>query len=222
MNKEIQDIFKILSEEISRDKIGSIVFSYLDISVTLNDKSPIGNILQEWLGAWLKKHNFIYDTNPNTQEPPDFYIGQDRKHLELKSFDYDASPNFDVANFEAYCSLLLSDPTAIDSDYLILAYRLEQGNLTIQDMWLKKVWEICCPSEKYPLKTQNKRGMIYNIRPATWFSKNSHYSTFASKKDFLYAIQNTLNQYSKTRVSHKNWLERVTSKYREITNREIF
>ena len=106
----------------------------------------------------------FFSTNHNTQEPPDFYIETKNKRLELKTFDIEAGANFDVANFEAFCSLLEKDATFIDSDYLIFAYSLTNGILKIKKVFLKKVWEICCGSSNYPVKTQIKRGMIYNIR----------------------------------------------------------
>lgn len=208
---EIEKIYKMLKSEITEEEIGRVVFSYHNIDVVLNDKSPIGYILQEWLGKWLTTKNILFSTNPNTQEPPDFFIGRKRRHLELKTFDYEAGANFDIANFEAYCALTKSDPSVLDADYLILGYTLHDGDLKIKNMWLKKIWEISCPSERFPIKTQVKRDMIYNIRPACWYSKSPNYRPFKSKKEFVLAVYETLKKYPKTTKSADDWFKAVSS-----------
>ena len=86
----------------------------------------------------MKENDIIFSTNHNTQEPPDFYIGTKNKRLELKTFDIEAGANFDVANFEAFCSLLEKDATFIDSDYLIFAYSLTNGILKIKKVFFEK------------------------------------------------------------------------------------
>lgn len=132
-----------------------------------------------------------------------FILGQKNRRLELKTFDIEAGTNFDVANFEAFCSLLEKDATFIDSDYLIFAYSLTNGILKIKKVFLKKVWEICCGSSNYPVKTQIKRGMIYNIRPSIWLSDKTQYKTFTNCKDFIFALYNTLLTYKKTKKTHQ-------------------
>ena len=207
----IEEIFTLLTSEISEDEIGNITFHYHGIDVLLNDKSPIGYILQEWLGKWLESKKILFYTNPNTQEPPDFFIGKDRKHLELKTFDFEAGANFDIANFESYCDMVMKDHSLLDADYLIMAYVLKEGNLTIKKMWLKKIWEISCPSERFPVKTQVKRDMIYNIRPANWYSSHTAYHAFTSKQQFIQALYKTLKLYDKTTAYADTWLKAMNS-----------
>jgi hypothetical protein len=46
-------------------------------------------------------------------------IGSDGFILQVKSFDWDRGPGFDLANFDSYCNSLLESSYRIDSDYLI-------------------------------------------------------------------------------------------------------
>ena len=209
IDMKIKDIYSLLKSEISDKEVGRIIFNYHNIDVVLNDKSPIGYILQEWLGKWLEQKEIIFSTNHNTQEPPDFFIGKDKKHLELKTFDYEAGANFDIANFEAYCALTQKDPSVLDADYLIMGYTLNEGNLKIKEIWLKKIWEISCASERFPLKTQVKRDMIYNIRPACWYSNTSRFHPFSCKDEFISALYQTLKVYPKTKNYADTWLKAV-------------
>lgn len=68
----------------------------------------------------------------------------------------------------------------------------EDGNITIKDIWLKKIWEISGTSSRYALKTQIKRDVIYNIRPNSQFKNNNNNTPFNSKKDFIIALYQTL------------------------------
>ncbi|WP_195910021.1 NgoBV family restriction endonuclease [Bathymodiolus azoricus thioautotrophic gill symbiont] len=96
--------------------------------------------------------------NGNSQEFPDYYIGDDKDLLEIKSFDASASANFDLANFDSYCRSVADSPKRTNADYLIFSYTLNGSKLNIQDIWIKKIWEITCPSAKIPLKNPSKKG----------------------------------------------------------------
>ena len=96
---------KLVQQECIIGKFGHIRFILNDLDVKINSKDSVGNILQEWLKAWFKRENIIHLENPNRQAFPDFYLNlEDRQQdlLEVKSFDWDKSPNFDLANFESY------------------------------------------------------------------------------------------------------------------------
>lgn len=200
---------------------GVIKFSMLGVDQTIKEKSAFGDLIQEWLWWWMSENGIEYRTKENTQEFPDFLLDKtsnEKGLLEIKSFDYTASPNFDVANFEAYVRSLTTKSYRIDADYLIFWYTLINGVVTIKNIWLKKIWEICCPSEKFPLRVQCKQDMIYNIRPANWYSESANYTPFQNKKQFLDAIQGTLNQYHKTSTTHRNWLNEVLNNYKQYEN----
>ena len=115
--------------------------------------------------------------------------------LEIKCFDSSAGANFDLANFDSYCASLAQNPNRLFADYLIFSYELDGHRLKISDIWLKKIWEITCSSDAFPLKIQRKRGIIYNIRPATWYSKNPRFEPFLDWKQFVKALYETEKKY---------------------------
>ncbi len=210
---ELVDNFKI------KDKIGSVEIKLGNITAKYNGKDAIGDLLQEWLGEWMKSKNYYFRTKENTQEFPDFLLSESdtKDFLELKTFNANASPAFDIANFDSYCTSLLSVPERIEADYLIFSYKMVDAELSIDNVWLKKVWEMSSPSGKDPIKLQVKRNQIYNIRPCTWYSKRLKYQPFTNKKDFLKAISETHKEYPQCDKYKKNWLKIVKKKYFENT-----
>lgn len=224
VEKTAQEILDLLTKQSIFNSTGSITLNLMDVAVPLQDKSAIGYLLQEWFAGWLTKNNIFYRTNHNTQEFPDFFLDKDSNEknlLELKTFDYDASPNFDVANFEAYCRSLKTKPYRLDANYLIFGYTFEKGVLIIKNIWLKNIWEITCSSDRFPIRTQVKQDAIYNIRPAIWYSKKIKCPVFVSKKDFILALFETLLKYKKTKPDAKAWLEEVKNSYKNFYGEEL-
>ena len=167
------EIYDILIRDKITSNQGEITFDFLNISIKINQKSAIGDLFQEWFSAWLRDKDIQFRTKSNTQEFPDFLLDSSSNTtglLELKTFDYNAGANFDIANFEAYCHSLQTEAYRLDADYLIFAYTLENCKFEIQELWLKKIWEIAGSSKKYPVKCQIKKDIIYNIRPSSWYS----------------------------------------------------
>lgn len=199
---------------------GVINFSLKDLSISIETKDSVGNLLQEWLKAWLKKENIDFEENQNSQVFPDFYLDiNDKKSslLEVKTFDWDRGPGFDLANFDSYCNSLLTSAYRLNSDYLIFAYQMRGSEITIKNVWLKKIWELACPSSTYPLKVQEKKNVIYNIRPGIWYSQRSKFKPFNSLEDFLAALNETRYQYPQTRPTNGHWLKNVLINYQETT-----
>ncbi|MDR3185835.1 MAG: NgoBV family restriction endonuclease [Christensenellaceae bacterium] len=194
---------------------GKISLELLDLSIDINDKSATGNLLQEWLGAWMRHNNIYFRIDANTQVFPDFYLSDDNTTdlLEVKTFDYSKSPNFDVAPFDAYVDSLKTKQYRLDADYLILGYILKNGVLIIKDIWLKKIWEITCPAQELPLRVQRKRGKIYNIRPYNFKSHSLGFQPFATKEYFVNAIKRTLQQYPMRTEDPESWFREVASSY---------
>ncbi len=208
MNYNAQQIYDLLRPNLL-EQIGYIDFNLMNISIRINDKSSIGYLFQEWLKEWMIKSNINFRIKDNSQEFPDFMLNlssDEKDLLEVKLFDYEKSPNFDIANFEAYCRSLKIHPYRIDADYLIFAYTLRDSTLIIKDMWLKKIWEITCASERFPLRLQVKQDTIYNIRPAIWYSEHTKNKPFNNKELFIEALYKTLLQYEKTKINSINWL----------------
>jgi NgoBV restriction endonuclease len=129
MNLSAQDLYEKLVKDYNIiGQKGAISFTLNDLTVSIKTKDSIGNLLQEWLKAWLIKMGVEFEENANTQKFPDFYLNPENKKvglLEVKTFDWDRGPGFDLANFDSYCNSLLTEAYRIDSDYLIFAYQME-------------------------------------------------------------------------------------------------
>ena len=215
-NKLVND-YHIIGER------GQIKFKLKDLTITVETKDTIGNLIQEWLKAWLRKNNIAFGNPSHSQDFPDFFLDPDdhtRSLLEVKSFDYVKSANFDVANFMAYRRSLLAHPYRIDSNYLIFGYRMTGNSFEIVNVWLKKVWQITGPSEDWPLKCQVKQGEVVNIRPVKWYnSTNTTYKPFKSALRFIQAFDNTQRQWARTErdALTSTWLRSIKSGYRDAT-----
>ena len=206
--------YKIIGES------GVINFSLKDLTIAVETKDTVGNLIQEWLKAWMKYYKIDFEENTNSQIFPDFYLDKHNQKLgllEVKSFDWDRGPGFDLANFDSYCNSLLVNSYRLDSDYLIFAYQMNGSVITIKNVYLKKIWELACPSGTYPLKVQEKKSIIYNIRPSVWYSERNKFKPFARKEDFLSALNNTRYQYPQTRHTNGHWLQNVIKNYKEHT-----
>ena len=154
----------------------------------------------------MRKENIDFEENTNSQSFPDFYLDIENKRrglLEVKSFDWDRGPGFDLANFDSYCNSLLENSYRIDSDYLIFAYQMEGSEITIKNVWLKKI--------------QEKKQVIYNLRPGTWYSERTTYKPFISKEEFLSALNETRYLYPQTRHGNGHWLKNVLKNYEAHT-----
>ncbi len=187
--------------------IGGTKFKISNIEIDVEGKDGLGGLIEEWFGLWATQKGlsvFNPKTLGNSQTFPDYFVGDSKEGLlEIKSFDLDASPNFDIANFESYCESLANNPSRLDSDYLIFGYKLVGNTLKIEEVWLKKIWEICGPSERWPLRTQTKRGVIYNIRPINWYSTRASFKPFNCKDKFVEALYKTQKKYLRQSVSEQ-------------------
>lgn len=222
MEKTAREIYNILNSEVI-DKPGKIVFSLGGTSVVINTTDTVGNCLQSWLKQWLINKGIFESEPSNTQEFPDFFLSErDPKNhmLEVKSFNYNASPAFDIANYESYVSSVAQKPYRLDADYIIFGYTMdENGKICIRKIWLKKIWQIAGKSTRYALNTQVKRGMIYNIRPNSAFKKDKD-GPFSCKEDFLRAIYETHAKYKSKEVADE-WKRTLLDSYRRYYGLEL-
>lgn len=201
---------------------GTIQLQLLGTDVNINDKSATGNLLQEWLGQWMILNGIYSRPDENSQKFPDFYLTESNQLdlLEVKTFDYVNAPNFDVAQFDAYVRSLRTQPFKLDADYIILGYSLSNGVIKINDIWLKKIWEITCSSEQFPLRTQVKQGKIHNIRPYNFKSLSRGHQPFNSRLEFIKAIQGTLSLYVSEEYANE-WFEEVTLAYSNFAKEQL-
>lgn len=208
------ELYNKLKEDLL-GKEGSIKISFCGLDVQIQSTDTVGNSLQSWLEGYLKANNIYYRTPDNTQEFPDFYLGDNNTSnlLEVKAFNIDNGPGFDIANFESYCTSLKSKSYRLNADYLIIAYKMSGSKIKIENIWLKKIWEISSTSSSHKLKVQDKRGMIYNIRPCTWYSMKTKFKPFNNKKEFVSAIYQTLLNYEHTSIDADIWYDEVKENY---------
>ena len=111
---------------VNVDKIlevkGQIKFFLGNVNIIVKQRDVVGNIMQEWLEGWLKANDIAFSPNPNTQMPPDLFLDPDNKEenlLEVKAFNYNASPGFDIADFRAYQEEIIDKPYMLHVKYLI-------------------------------------------------------------------------------------------------------
>lgn len=214
---------------INVDKIktveGQIRFFLGDVSIIVRQKDVVGNIIQEWLEGWLRKNKIAFAPNTNTQMPPDIFLNPDNHTedlLEVKAFNYAASPGFDIADFRAYASEILENPYMLHTKYLIFGYSMsDEGIVTIKDLWLKNVWEICRSMDGWALNVQYKNKVIHKIRPAKWFGSRSKFPMFTSLEDYLSAIEETLFSYPDTHELSKGWRKKFIAAYKSFYGKTI-
>lgn len=218
-----QKLLKKLNKLISNKPVGSITFNFAGIKVKIDTTDTVGITLQAWVKQYLLNNDIYFFEPSNTQEFPDFYLNNNNPNdhmLEVKAFNYDATPAFDIANFDSYCASVKEKPYRLDADYLVFGYAMsESGDITINKIWLYKIWQIAGTSKRYPLKTQVKREVIYNIRPNSKF-KNGKKGPFNSKEDFLNALYETLKAY-KGKSFAANWKNEFLTNYEIYYNSSI-
>ena len=186
----------------------------------------MGFVLKQWLEGWLKKRGVEYAVNPNSQMPPDFFLDvKDDTHnlLEIKAFNSDASPGFDIADFTMYSEEIIREPYMLDVDYLIFAYKMgEDGVVTIKDVWLKKVWEITRRMADWPLNLQVKKDVVHKIRPGVWYSKKPRdFKMFTCLEHFLSAMEETVYQNEDTRKKGSQWKNRFLDSYKKFYGKTL-
>lgn len=214
--KQIYD--KLVNDDRILEIKGQIRFYLGDVDIIVRQKDVVGNIIQEWLEGWLVKNGVEYALNSNTQMPPDFFLNPDDLKtdlLEVKAFNRSASPGFDIADFRMYEEEIIDKPWMLHTDYLIFGYNMsEDGEVTIKDLWIKKVWEITRRMDKWPLNLQIKQNVVHKIRPGVWFSvKAKNIPMFKSLEHFVAAIEETMYQNPKTHEAAATWKRSFIESY---------
>ena len=191
--QEIDNVFQHLKEELVGFKFPKELFID-DMTIPFSD-CVICGLIDKVVTIWLNKHNLK------------------SSWLELKSFT--DIPYFDIGAFRSYINEIIDHPWKLHAKYLLIKYKMEEngGLVIIEDFWLKNVWEIACTSSAWPLKVQCKRGVINNIRPATWYSERSDFRPFDCLEDFLAALEQTIYKYHDTNNLADHWSERLCESY---------
>ncbi len=228
MRLSAQEIYdKLLNVDHILELEGQIKFFLGNVNIIVRQKDVVGNIMQEWLQGWLDARGIEYAPSENTQMPPDFFLNPDDRTkglLEVKAFNRNGSPGFDIADFRMYASEIQEKPYMLDVDYLIFGYDMsDDGVVTIKDVWLKKVWQITRRMENYPINLQVKEGVIHKIRPGVWYSERvTDYAIFDCLEDFISAIEETTFKEPKLRSSvASTWLAVFQRNYQAWYGEEL-
>ena len=228
MKLTAQEIYdSLLNEDHILQLEGQIKFFLGDVNIIVKQKDVVGNIMQEWLQGWLDARGVEYAPSENTQMPPDFFLNPNDKTkglLEVKAFNRNGTPGFDIADFRMCASEIQEKPYMLDVDYLIFGYDMsDNGVVTIKDVWLKKVWQITRRMENYPINLQVKEGIIHKIRPGVWYSKRAtDYAIFDCLEDFISAIEETTFKEPKLRSSvASTWLAIFQRNYKAWCGEEL-
>lgn len=215
-----QIVDKLINEDQILTQAGQIKFFLGEVEIIVKQRDVVGNIMQEWLQGWLEHNGIEYAVNDNTQMPPDFFLlpeDRTRNLLEVKAFNRNAGPGFDIADFRMYQEEIIDKPYMLDVDYLIFGYEMsDDGVVTIRDVWLKKVWEITRRMKDWSVNLQIKEGVVHKIRPGIWYSDNtnsSDYSIFTSLEHFVSAVEQAVYQNDKTRDLAPRWKTRFLAAY---------
>lgn len=215
MSKAEEIYHKLIEEFRFKGATGKITFTLKNIAIVVSQNNVVGIILEEWLEKWMQKNNIPHIHNKG-QSSPDFWLNMDsdtEDWLELKSFT--GRPKFDIAIFSSFINLILQKPYKLQSSYLLIKYKMEDGLVMIENFWLKKIWEISVVSEKWPIKVQDKKGVIFNIRPAVWYSNKTKYSPFDCLEDFLSAIEELIYIYPETHLQAATWKKQLIGSYKQ-------
>lgn len=189
---EIDSTFELLEKEFVGLKLPRETFID-NVAVPFSDRT-ICSLIETMVTICLRRHNL------------------DSNWLEIKSFT--GSPNFDIAAFRSFINLVVEKPWKLHSKHLLIKYKMEDGVVEIERIWLKNLWEICSTSGTWPVKVQYKNKVIVNIRPATWYSERTDFKPFESLEDFLAAMEETIYQYPDTRVTIAlHWKDKLIESY---------
>ena len=183
-----------------------------------NSKSNdiIGNCVQEWIPQWLEDNGLDLVANSGTQIFPDFIATIDGKKydMEVKCWNFNESPAFDIANFDGFYREIYENPRKLNAKYLIFGYVPTKHGFRIEEIYLKNLWDITCrPQGKSgrPIHLQVKQDNPYAIRPSS-FHKNPEKKRFPSIKEFVKAIRDTRKMFPKENmIDPDEWYEKVIS-----------
>lgn len=216
-----EDLPEVINKSGVLDNKGQVEVSFGEIETVVDTKDVVGSIIEDIVREVFKTQNILHTERENSQLPSDYILFDEKKQaypVEVKAFDSDGSPNFDIGTFSGYSESIANNTELLNSVYLIFGYSMEKGGkITIENFWVKNTWDITGKSDKYPLRLQVKQGSIENIRPITWYSENSNYDAFDSKTELVMAIYDTMVQVSEFSESNADkWLKTVCSQDEDL------
>lgn len=209
---------RLIYEDRIYEQQGQIRFYLDNIDVLVKSKDVVGNILQEWTEEWMRRNYIDFVANPNTQMPPDFFLDPydfTKDLFEVKAFNIESSPGFDIADFKAFVNELVEKPYHLDTDFLIYGYRMDStGAVYVSNIWLEKIWQISRPMNNWPINVQYKNGIVHKMRPGVWYSNDTQIPIFRSLVDFLSAFEEMVFRNPETRQLSGQWKNNFRRSYR--------
>lgn len=212
--KSLDELYQLALSDI-KGKPGSIMIYVDGIPQVSHTNDIIGNCLQEWLPAWFKDHGLDMQETEKTQEFPDFTANFGNEHypMDIKCWNYDNSPAFDLANFDSFYRTTWNDPIKIFAKYLIIGYRPTSHGFEIVDIFLKNIWDITSKSSRgqYPIGLQVKQSRPYAIRPYNFVKKPG--ASFKNANEFVKAIYDTRIKFPSNGYDFtpNQWLDKIQS-----------
>lgn len=219
MKNEIDKIEELITQHNIIGQTGVISFNYAGFQSFVISKDIIGNTIQDWFGQWIISKGLVWEMGAHSQSWPDFVLS-DGTHLEVKTFDSNAGPNFDLANFDAFIrSLWEGNVARLDTPHLVFSYISDpqSGVITINDFWVRNMWELTGASPKNILSLQVKQNQPVNIRPKNWRSPTV--SLFTSRQEFVLALSQVVTRYRS--AEFPDWYKVVENHYVTLFDRPL-
>ncbi|MBT8897298.1 NgoBV family restriction endonuclease [Lactobacillus delbrueckii subsp. bulgaricus] len=208
----IEQLKKLLTKEILNQN-GAITITINAIAEISHSNDIVGNCLQEWLPEWFEDNGLKIIATDKTQEFPDFtaYFEDEVVPIDIKCWNYENSPAFDIANFDSFYNVLYNDPKKLFAKYMTIGYVPTKHGFTIKYTDIKSLAELLGPSKKYPIGLQVKRGRPYAVRPANF--KKKDYKHFENLDELILAVKDTRDMFPLSREEEKytstQWLEKL-------------
>ena len=112
--KSLEQLYEKAVESIKGEK-GVITINIGGIPKTSKSNSVIGNCVQEWIPQWLEDNGLKLEPNNQSQAFPDFTACIDgiKYDMEVKCWNYDKQPAFDISNFDGFYREIFNNPAKL-------------------------------------------------------------------------------------------------------------
>lgn len=214
--ESLDELSNLLRKKVHH-KQGSIVIYVDGIPQISHSNDIVGNSLQEWLPAWFSDNGLDLTPNEHTQTFPDFMAHFTDKDIpmDIKCWNFDAQPAFDIANFDSFYRTTYTDPEKITAKYLVIGYKPNKHGFTIEYVDLKNLWELLGKTKTKPLNLQVKQGKPYAIRPINFKKKENG---FNDVEKMIEAVKATRDIYPNDSLEYtsEDWYKKVSQHLKNI------
>lgn len=186
--------------------------------------SSVGQIIEEWLSAYMDDRNIYYRAQ-KSQESPDYFLNKNSNKKDLLEVKvYGKSAAFDLGNVRGVCNTLPDEVYKLDMDYLIIHYAMNNvtGDIVIKDIWLRKIWQVAGKEVTAPhrLSRQVKNNQVTTIRPIGMKKPNPK-AQFSNMEEYLNALYIEYAEIEKTKKKQEEWLTKIVINYNRFKKAEI-